>query len=128
MTQAINSTTAVRASCRAAVRRDAVPECSLNLRKVLNARGRLAYQTEKEGHEDRLMRRALLACVFLLGTALGAHAATLIFDDTTGQDRSDAAVQQALSVCDGQAGVQKAYPSAQYRQCMQRQGWRFSHL
>jgi hypothetical protein len=66
--------------------------------------------------------------MFLLGMALSAQAATLVFADTTGHDRGDAAVQQALAACDAQAGVQRSYPSARYRRCMLGQGWRFSHL
>src|SRR5262245_28057967 len=73
-----------------------------------------------------MKRLALLSCL-LLGCA-SAHAATLVWSDTHKPARSHGEFKSIGNTCDQEVGVQHGRPSAAYRQCMGRFGYRFSHL
>ena len=73
------------------------------------------------------MTRLLLLCALLLGSA-GAHAATLIWDDTHRPARSDGEFQMIGNGCDQEVGAQHGTPSAAYKACMGRHGYRFKRL
>jgi hypothetical protein len=73
------------------------------------------------------MKRIILAVAFALSTVAGAHADTSTYIWQGKGRLNDAQLQAAAQVCDQQYGVVQngAITSANYKRCMQEQGWRY---
>jgi hypothetical protein len=73
------------------------------------------------------MKRIILAVAFALSTVAGAHADTSTYIWLGKGPLNDAQLQAAAQVCDQQYGVVQngAITSANYKRCMQKQGWRY---
>jgi hypothetical protein len=76
---------------------------------------------------EAVMKRTILAALFALSTVAGAHADTSTYIWKGKGPWTDAQLQAAAQVCDGQYGVvmNGAITSPQYKRCMLKQGWRY---
>jgi len=75
------------------------------------------------------MKRLLLTAALLLGTTFVAHADNTVWNDLTGQNRSDYAISQDADYCQWQVGNQyNGVPtSPAMKRCMRSRGYRFDH-
>lgn len=72
------------------------------------------------------MKRLLTAGLFVLATALHAHADDTYWKDITGRNRDKSVLIEAGNACDAQVGPDqdgKPTPPA-YKRCMRQYGWR----
>jgi hypothetical protein len=76
---------------------------------------------------EAVMKRIILAVALALSTVAGAHADTSTYTWLGKGPLNDAQLQAAAQVCDQQYGVVQngAITSANYKRCMQKQGWRY---
>jgi len=75
------------------------------------------------------MKRIVLGVALLLGSVVAAQADRDIWTSTSGHRRGDAVLQADISTCSMLLGApQNGVPtSREYKNCMLRHGWRFSH-
>jgi hypothetical protein len=73
------------------------------------------------------MKRASLAALLLLGTAIAAHADVDHYDDITGRHRADDLLHVDAEACSARLGPPQngAPTSATYKRCMRQHGWKF---
>ncbi|MBV8839983.1 MAG: hypothetical protein JO000_25900 [Alphaproteobacteria bacterium] len=76
------------------------------------------------------MKRLLLTTAIVLGATLAAHADSNTWNDTTGQNRGDYAVNQDADYCQWQVGRDRNGPWAEspaMKRCMRSRGWAYDH-
>jgi hypothetical protein len=75
------------------------------------------------------MRHAIIVALALIGGVLNAHADNDVYNNTTKYARSDAELHAATESCAQQFGAPDngTETSPQFKRCMLKQGWRFSH-
>lgn len=73
------------------------------------------------------MKRTLLSAIFICGSLIAAHADTDIYDDITGQHRSDDLMAADAAYCSDRLGAPQngTRTSAAYKACMRGRGWKF---